>query len=315
MWNIESLILLIAYLKSNLLHPWIILIFPNISAKVRNAHDWLSFCAFLFFWVAYCLLFLPSLLLMLLCRSRVQQSSTVYFLHSSPCHGQRSEVTGAVQSQPRWRAAFPPHQPAAQRCLQRSHWRRRRGSQEGLLLSCIHLFSIFILQSHHRMLKIAANLDYLSWIALLRDWGLVFSDKSAQRCRLNKATQVTANTSCYQADESLLTASSHVFAEVPNRPGLLHRQGAADHRADIREGPGGGDCGKTSQAVSPTCRLFSLAPSSREKHRLFQLAAPPKHSVGHWQRDIMADEFSFLFIHFLHHRNVFCICLAQGSEY
>lgn len=141
------------------------------------------------------------------------------------------------------------------------------------MLSCIHLFSIFILQSHRSTLKIAADLDYLSWIALLRDWGLVFFDKSAQRCRLNQATQVTANTSCYQANESLLTASSHVFAEVPDRPGLLHRQGAADHRADLREGPGGGDCGKMSQAVSPTCRLFSLAPSSGGKHRLFQLAA------------------------------------------
>lgn len=142
------------------------------------------------------------------------------------------------------------------------------------MLSCIRLFSIFILQSHRSTLKIAADLDYLSWIALPRDWGLVFSGKSAQRCRLNKATQVTANMSCYREDESLLTASSHVFAEVPNRPGLLHRQGAADHRADVREGPGGGDCGKTSQAVSPTCRLFSLAASSGGKHRLFQLAAP-----------------------------------------
>lgn len=155
------------------------LIFPNISAKVRNAHDWLSFCAFLFIWVAHCLFFLPSLLCMLLCRSPVQQSSTVYFLRSSPCHGQWSEVTGAVQSQPGRPTAFPPHQPAAQRCLQRSHWRWRRGSQEGLLLSCIHLFSIFILQSHHSTLKIAADLDYLFWIALLWDWGLVFSDKSA----------------------------------------------------------------------------------------------------------------------------------------
>lgn len=65
-----------------------------------------------------------------------------------------------------------------------------------------------------------------------------------------------------------------LFAEVPNRPGLLHRQGAADHRADLCEGPGGGDCGKTSEAVSPTCRLFSLALSSGGKHQLFRLAAP-----------------------------------------
>lgn len=35
-----------------------------------------------------------------------------------------------------------------------------------------------------------------------------------------------------------------LFPEVPNRPGLLHRQGAANHRADLREGPGGGDGGE-----------------------------------------------------------------------
>lgn len=170
------------------------------------------------------------------------------------------------------------------------------------MLSCIHLFSIFILQSHHSTLKIAADLDYLSWIALLRDWGLVFSDKSAQRCRLNKATQVTANMSCHQADESLLTASSHVFAEVPNRPGLFHRQGAADHRADVREGPGGGDCGKTSQAVSPTCRLFSLAPSYGGKHRLFRLAALLQRSCQNTTSGTdrgISWQMSFIFIHLL----------------
>lgn len=42
--------------------------------------------------------------------------------------------------------------------------------------------------------------------------------------------------------------------EVPHRPGLLHRQGAANHRADLREGPGGGDSGK--RRWDPLSSLF-----------------------------------------------------------
>lgn len=48
----------------------------------------------------------------------------------------------------------------------------------------------------------------------------------------------------YVLDVSLF---SDVFAEVPNGPGLLHRQGAADHRTDVCEGPGGGNSGKRSR--------------------------------------------------------------------
>lgn len=44
-------------------------------------------------------------------------------------------------------------------------------------------------------------------------------------------------------------------AEVPNGPGLLHRQGAADHRADVPEGPGGGDRGKRKRASLCLSRL------------------------------------------------------------
>lgn len=48
--------------------------------------------------------------------------------------------------------------------------------------------------------------------------------------------------------------------EVPYRPGLLHRQGAANHRADLREGPGGGDSGKRrwDPAYSFAPALFSM---------------------------------------------------------
>ena len=45
-----------------------------------------------------------------------------------------------------------------------------------------------------------------------------------------------------------------VFAEVPNRSSLLHRKGAADHREDVCEGSGGGDCGKERKKKS-ACQL------------------------------------------------------------
>lgn len=55
-----------------------------------------------------------------------------------------------------------------------------------------------------------------------------------------------------------LFSQSLLFAEVPNGPGLLHRQGAADHRTDVCEGPGGGDRGKKSQHAAPLF-VFSCA--------------------------------------------------------
>lgn len=49
------------------------------------------------------------------------------------------------------------------------------------------------------------------------------------------------------------------FPAVPHRPGLLHRQGAADHRADVREGLGGGDRGKRRQDRLSSVRVWSCS--------------------------------------------------------
>lgn len=42
----------------------------------------------------------------------------------------------------------------------------------------------------------------------------------------------------------LLPTGDAFSAAVSDRPGLLHCQGAADHREDICERPGGDNCGK-----------------------------------------------------------------------
>lgn len=98
-----------------------------------------------------------------------------------------------------------------------------------------------------------------------------------------------------------------VSAEVSNRSGLLHCQGAADHRENVSEGPGGDNCGKSGQVgISPSTRCRTVCffspvrcPLGR-KHWLFRSAAPfearpPKHRVRRWYGDILADAVSILY--------------------
>lgn len=93
-----------------------------------------------------------------------------------------------------------------------------------------------------------------------------------------------------------------MLAEVPDGSGLLHRQGAADHGKDLPEGPGGGDCGKTSQVHSANmllCCLFSPALSFGEKTLIITVSCsiaerPPKHTDTVTQ-GLLADVISFFF--------------------
>lgn len=128
-----SVMQLVIYFSATYYIPDFIYV-PNSTHPRLEVGEFMFPVMFLCILVAYFFPFLPSLRLSS-CRSRVQQPSPVRVLRSLPRHGQRSEVTGAVQSQSRRPTTFTAHQPAPQRRLQCSHRRWRRGSEEGLWLN------------------------------------------------------------------------------------------------------------------------------------------------------------------------------------
>lgn len=94
------------------------------------------------------------------------------------------------------------------------------------------------------------------------------------------------------------------MSEVPNGPGLLYRQGAVDHRKDVSEGPGGGDCGKREKKTSFAKILLFLSPCVvlwGRKHWLLRLSAPLRSARLNADTDIdtgifWQTQFHFLFI-------------------
>ena len=99
------------------------------------------------------------------------QSSPACLLWTPPRDGERSEVSGAGQSQSQRPTAFPPYQPAAQRCMQCSHRRRGWGPEEGLSTRA------------SKPLSHTQNSNQSKWISILTDVETLFANTIKEQSR------------------------------------------------------------------------------------------------------------------------------------